>query len=79
MRLEKARPLIVVDNMDRCGHCLSMRVEEAEFEVLGTYDPVGVKGLFERGYFCLDCEQISLPCEETPVNPSEGSSTSKTL
>ncbi len=61
MRLDKARPLIVVDNTYRCGHCLSLKVEWAELETVRNRDHMGYKVIIEPGYFCLDCEQISLP------------------
>lgn len=61
MRLDKARPLIVVDNTYRCGHCLSLKVEWAELETVHYRDHMGGKVIIEPGYFCLDCEQISLP------------------
>ena len=61
MRLDKARPLIVVDNTYRCGHCLSLKVEWAELETVRYRDHMGGKVIIEPGYFCLDCEQISLP------------------
>ncbi len=61
MRLNKARPLIVVDNTYRCGHCLSPKVEWAELEAVRYRDHMGGKVIIAPGYFCLECEQISLP------------------
>lgn len=63
MRLEKARPLIMVHHELRCGHCLSSRVELAEFETTRYRDHEGEKTVHKVGYFCLDCEQVSLPEE----------------
>ncbi len=61
MRLDKARPLIVVDNTYRYGHCLSLKVEWAELEAVRYRDHMVGKVIIEPGYFCLECEQISLP------------------
>lgn len=63
MRLEKARPLVLVHNERRCGHCLSQRVELAEFETTRYRDHEGEKAVHKVGFFCLDCGQISLPAE----------------
>ena len=70
MRLEKARPLVLVHSEMRCGHCLSQRVELAEFETVRYHDHEGEKAVFKQGYFCLDCEQISLSEDGPPEDPS---------
>ncbi len=63
MRLENARALVLVHDEQRCGHCLSHRVELAEFETTRYRDHEGEKIVSKVGYFCLDCEQISLPAD----------------
>jgi hypothetical protein len=72
MRLEKARPLVLVQSEPLCGHCLSQRVELAEFETTRYRDHEGEKTVHKLGYFCLDCEQISLPAEGSLESPFGG-------
>jgi hypothetical protein len=64
--------LIMAHDEWRCGHCLSSRVEMAEFETTRYRDHEGEKTVHKVGYFCLDCEQISLPEEGSLANHSDG-------
>jgi hypothetical protein len=66
MRLDKARPLILVHGEPRCGHCLSRRVEWAEFEAIRYEDSEGEKSVLKPGYLCIDCFQVSQPPEGSP-------------
>jgi hypothetical protein len=72
MRLENARPLVLVHNEQCCGHCLSQRVEFAEFEKVRYKDHEGDKTIAKPGYFCLDCGQISLYYDGPVGSPAAG-------
>lgn len=64
MRLDDCRLLVMVNNQQRCGYCLSRQVELAEFEKVRYHGHEGEKVVCKAGYFCLDCEQISQPDRE---------------